>query len=50
MKVSCVIAAYNESRTVASVITAVKQVDDVTEIIVVSDGSTERTGTPAPRR
>ncbi|MDR7418190.1 MAG: PIG-L family deacetylase [Armatimonadota bacterium] len=43
MKASCVIAAYNEARTVASVIEAVRRVPEVSEIIVVSDGSTDDT-------
>ncbi len=43
MTVSCVIAAYNEEHTVAGVIEAARRVDDVEEIIVVSDGSTDAT-------
>jgi LmbE family N-acetylglucosaminyl deacetylase len=47
VRVSCVIAAYNEARTVASVIRAVQQVEDVSEVIVVSDGSTDSTAEAA---
>jgi LmbE family N-acetylglucosaminyl deacetylase len=43
MKASCIIAAYNEARTVAAVIEAVQRVPEVSEIIVVSDGSTDGT-------
>src|SRR3990170_1272947 len=43
MAVSCVIAAYNEERTIGCVIRAARAVDDVTEVIVVSDGSTDDT-------
>lgn len=47
MTVSCVIAAYNEERTIAAVIAAARLVDDVDEIVVVSDGSTDRTAEAA---
>ncbi|MBI3998788.1 MAG: PIG-L family deacetylase [Armatimonadetes bacterium] len=43
MGVSCIIAAYNEERLIGQVIAAVRGVEEVTEIIVVSDGSTDRT-------
>lgn len=43
MSVSCVIAAYNEERLIGGVIEAVRRVDDVDEIVVVSDGSTDAT-------
>jgi LmbE family N-acetylglucosaminyl deacetylase len=43
MSVSCVIAAYNEERTIGSVIAAVRLVPEVSEIIVVSDGSRDAT-------
>lgn len=43
MRVSCVIAAYNEERTIGCVIRAARAVRDVTQIIVVSDGSTDKT-------
>lgn len=47
MSVSCIIAAFNEERTIASVIEAVRCVGDVSEIIVVSDGSTDATAETA---
>jgi len=43
MSVSCVIAAYNEERSIAGVVDAARRVDEVSEIIVVSDGSTDTT-------
>jgi LmbE family N-acetylglucosaminyl deacetylase len=43
MRVSCIIAAYNEELSIASVIDAVRYVVQVSEIIVVSDGSTDAT-------
>lgn len=47
MKVSCVIPAYNEGRTVAAVIKAARQAAQVAEVIVVSDGSTDGTAEAA---
>jgi len=47
MSVSCVIAAYNEERTIGSVIEAVRLVPEVSEIIVVSDGSSDATAEAA---
>lgn len=41
---SCVICAYNEAATIADVLTAVRAVPHVSEVIVVDDGSTD--GTP----
>ena len=43
MGVSCIVAAYNEEGRIAGVLHAVRRVREVTEIIVVSDGSTDRT-------
>lgn len=43
MNVSCIIPAYNEEKTIASIIYTVKRVNEVNEIIVVSDGSTDTT-------
>lgn len=43
MRVSAVIAAYNEEDTIAEVLTALKASPLIDEIIVVSDGSTDRT-------
>lgn len=47
MTTSCVIAAYNEERTVAWVVEAVRRTGEVAEIIVVSDGSTDATAAEA---
>ena len=43
MRVSAVIAAYNEEDTLAAVLTALQRSPLIDEIIVVSDGSTDRT-------
>ncbi len=43
MNVTAVIPAYNEEQTIADVIECVKLVEKVKKIIVVSDGSTDRT-------
>ena len=43
MKVAAVIPAYNEERTVASVVRAVREAPSISEVIVVDDGSTDRT-------
>jgi glycosyltransferase involved in cell wall biosynthesis len=43
MGVSVIIPAYNEEKTIADVIMPIKKVPAVTEIIVVSDGSVDRT-------
>lgn len=43
MKVAAVIPAYNEERTIAGVVGALRRVDLVDEVLVVSDGSTDRT-------
>lgn len=42
-KVSVVIPAYNEEKAIEHVINTVKQVKDITEIIIVDDGSTDNT-------
>ncbi len=47
MTTSCVIAAYNEERTVACVVEAARRTRDVSEIIVVSDGSSDATAEEA---
>jgi LmbE family N-acetylglucosaminyl deacetylase len=47
VNVSCVIAAYNEERTVARVIEAARAVQEVEEIVVVSDGSVDATAEAA---
>ena len=44
MRLSVVIPAYNEERTISTVITALlREVPDLHEIVVVDDGSTDRT-------
>ena len=43
MKTSVIIPAYNEEYTIAGVIKTVKEVPEIESIIVVSDGSTDRT-------
>jgi len=42
-KVTAIIPAYNEEQRIASVLTVVEQASIVDEIIVVNDGSTDRT-------
>lgn len=43
MYISAVIPAYNEERTVGDVVATIKKVKSIHEIIVVSDGSRDRT-------
>lgn len=43
MKASCIIPAYNEEKTISNIIKVVKEVELISEIIVVSDGSTDNT-------
>lgn len=43
MKISCIIPAYNEESTIVGVLRNVRKVQDITEIIVVDDGSTDKT-------
>lgn len=43
MKISCVIPAFNEEDTIVSVIKNVKKVESINEIIVVDDGSKDKT-------
>lgn len=43
MSVSCIICAFNEERTIAGVLNALRRVTRVSEVIVVDDGSTDRT-------
>lgn len=43
MVVSCIIPAYNEESTIVRVLTNVKKVQTIDEILVVDDGSTDKT-------
>ena len=43
VRVSCVIPAYNESATISGVVRAARACPHVSEVIVVSDGSTDQT-------
>lgn len=43
MKTSAIICAYNEEKTVGEVLRSVAQSDKINEIIVVNDGSTDKT-------
>lgn len=43
MNVTAIIPAYNEEMTIANVVNCLKKVDKIQNIIVVSDGSTDRT-------
>ncbi len=43
MKITAVIPAFNEERTIAGVLSVLTGIEEIEEIIVVSDGSTDRT-------
>lgn len=43
MSVAAIIPAYNEEKTIAKVIRTLRRVDSIDEVIVISDGSTDRT-------
>ncbi len=47
MKVSAIIPAFNEEKTISTVIQAALGCQDIDEIIVVDDGSTDRTSSTA---
>lgn len=49
MKVAAVIPAYNEEHTIADVVETLHHVGDIMQIIVVSDGSDDRTAEAARR-
>lgn len=52
-KISCIIPAHNEEKLIGNVITAVKKAKEmgfISEIIVVSDGSTDKTAEIAKKR
>lgn len=43
MKVTCIIPAYNEEKTIGKVIDVVKSVPEIGEVLVIDDGSSDRT-------
>lgn len=47
MSVSAVIPAYNEENTIGDIVRVVRQAPEVDEVIVVSDGSRDKTATEA---
>ena len=47
MKVTCIIPAYNEEKTLGDVLEVIKRIKSISEIIVVDDGSTDRTSSIA---
>ncbi len=49
MTVAVIIPAYDEAETVGSVVAVCRQVPEINEVIVVSDGSTDRTAEVARR-
>lgn len=49
MKVSVIIPAFNEEETVAKVVEVIKRVSYVDEVIVVNDGSTDKTESEAKK-
>jgi len=49
LKVSIIIPAYNEEKFIGSVIECVKRIDEVDEILVINDGSQDKTKAVAKR-
>ena len=49
LRLSVVIAAYNEEATLETVVRRVRQIPTRVEIIVVNDGSADKTGTVLDR-
>lgn len=47
MRVAAVIPAFNEEATIGEIVSACKQVPEISEVIVVSDGSTDQTAARA---
>lgn len=47
MSISAIIPAYNEEQTIGSVLDCITHIPEITQIIVVSDGSTDRTAEAA---
>jgi glycosyltransferase involved in cell wall biosynthesis len=43
VRIAAIIPAYNEEKNIGPVLSVVKQVKELTDILVVSDGSTDRT-------
>ncbi|SES78258.1 glycosyltransferase family 2 protein [Anaerobranca gottschalkii] len=43
MTITCIIPAYNEEKTIGNILDVVKEVEIIDEIIVVSDGSIDKT-------
>lgn len=43
MKITCIIPAFNEEKTIQSLIRNIKKVESISEIIVVDDGSSDKT-------
>ena len=50
MKAAAIIPAYNEEATIGAIIDVVKRVPQVTQVVVVSDGSTDRTAHVAKQK
>lgn len=42
-KVTCIIPAYNEEKTIANVIDVVRSVEEISEVLVIDDGSSDDT-------
>ena len=43
MKVAAIIPAYNEEKNISSVLSVITQIEEISEILVVNDGSVDRT-------
>jgi len=48
MKVAAIVPAYNEEKRIRSVLSVVEQVPQIDEVLVVNDGSTDRTADVIP--
>ncbi|MFW6035757.1 MAG: glycosyltransferase family 2 protein [Halothermotrichaceae bacterium] len=49
MKVTALVPAYNEEKTIPSVIDSLKQMDIIDEVLVIDDGSIDNTATAAKK-
>jgi len=49
MKVAAIVPAYNEEKRICSVLSVVEQVPLIDEVLVVNDGSTDRTSDVVPK-